>query len=138
MNNITYTDSKGNVGVLSTVAIQELTDNLTLTVHDSGKTIFVGVDAKAITLPPTMKGLKFTFVNTGDAGNNIIKVSPAATDGILGTVGAVTLDGTVNKAAQNTKATSKTGDNITIVGTGNAGTKAWIVISGTGVWAKEA
>lgn len=138
MNNITYTDSKGNVGVLSTVAIQELTDNLVLTVHDSGKTVFVGVDAKSVTLPPTMKGLKFTFVNTGNAGGNIVKVSPAAADGISGTVGSVTLDGTVNKAAQNTKATAKTGDNITIIGTGNTGTKAWIIVSGSGVWAQEA
>lgn len=138
MNNITYTDSKGNVGVLSTVAIQELTDNLLLTVHDSGKTIFVGVDAKSVTLPPTMKGLKFTFVNTGNAGGNIVKVSPSAADGISGTVGSVTLDGTVNKAAQNTKATAKTGDNITIIGTGNTGAKAWIIVSGSGVWAQEA
>lgn len=138
MNNTTYTDSKGNVGVLSTIAIQELTDNLSLTVHDSGKTVFVGVDAKTVTLPPTMKGVKFTFVNTGDAGNNIVKVSPAAVDGISGTVGSVTLDGTINKAAQNTKATANTGDSITIIGTGLTGPKAWIVLTGTGVWAKEA
>ncbi|WP_347217802.1 hypothetical protein [Chryseobacterium sp.] len=138
MNNTTYTDDKGNVGVLNTIAIQELADSLTLTVHDSGKTVFVGVDAKTVTLPPTMKGLKFTFVNTGDDGNNIVKVSPDAVDGISGTVGSVTLDGAINKAAQNTKATAKTGDNITIIGTGVKGPKAWIVISGTGVWAKEA
>ncbi|MGH1520538.1 hypothetical protein [Chryseobacterium sp. JK1] len=138
MNNITYTDSKGNVGVLNTIAVQEITDNLTLTVHDSGKNVLVGIDGKSITLPPTMKGLKFTFINIGDAGNNIVKVSPAATDGISGTVGAVTLDGTINKSAQNTKGTSKTGDNITIIGTGVKGPKAWIVVTGTGVWAKEA
>lgn len=135
--NTTYTDSKGNVGVLNTVAIQEVTDNLSLTVHDSGKTIFVGVDAKTVTLPPTKKGLRFSFVNIGDAGNNIVKVSPASVDGISGTVGSVSFDGTVNKAAQNTKATAKTGDSITIVGTGVTGPKAWIITSGIGVWAKE-
>ncbi|MGU3377628.1 hypothetical protein [Chryseobacterium sp. M5A1_1a] len=136
--NVTYTDNKGNVGVIDTSAVQTVTDNITLTVHESGKIILLGTDGKTITLPPTVAGLRYTIINSGAAGNNIVKISPAATDGISGTVGAVTIDGTVNKAVQNTKSTAKTGDNITLIGTGEPGVKAWIILSGVGVWAKEA
>lgn len=136
------TDKNGNVGEMHQKAVQVLTDNVTLTANDSGKVILIGTDAKSIILPPTKQGLTFTVVNSGAAGNNIVKVSPVATDGIAGTVtlasSVVVLDGTVNKAVQNTKATSQTGDTITIVGTGLTGTKAWIVTSATGIWAREA
>lgn len=136
--NVTYTDNKGNVGVIDTSAVQTVTDNTTLTVHESGKIMLLGTDGKTITLPPTLAGLRYTFVNSGASGNNIVKISPAATDGITGTVGSVTVDGTINKAVQNTKSTAKTGDNITLIGTGEPGVKAWIILSGVGVWAKEA
>ncbi|MFP7656086.1 hypothetical protein [Chryseobacterium proteolyticum] len=122
--------------------MQTVVSDITLNANDSGKIILIGTDAKTVTLPPTKVGLTFTFVNIGAAGNNIIKVSPAAVDGISGTItlasSVVVLDGTVNKAAQNTKATSQTGDSLTIIGTGLTGTKAWIVTSASGIWARQA
>ncbi|AZA73570.1 hypothetical protein [Chryseobacterium indoltheticum] len=136
------TDKYGNVGEMDQKPVQVLADNITLTANDSGKVILIGTDAKTIVLPPTKQGLIFTVVNSGATGNNIVKVSPIATDGIFGSVtlasSVVVLDGTVNKAVQNTKATAQTGDTITLVGTGITGTKAWIVTSSTGIWAREA
>lgn len=118
-----------------------VTDNLTLTTQDTGKTFLVGTDAKVITLPSTLAGVKYTFINSGAAGNNIITISPQAADGISGTItlaSTVVVDaGVVNKDLINTKATSKTGDAVTLIGTGVAGTGAWIIASSTGIWAAE-
>jgi hypothetical protein len=140
MEKITYPN--GEVGNLERGAVQTVTTDITLSANDSGKTILVGTDAKTITLPATQAGLVFTFVNIGSGGNNIIKVSPAAVDGISGTVTlastVVVLDGAVNKAAQNTKATALPGDSLTIIGTGLTGAKAWIIKSATGIWARQA
>ena len=139
---VTETDKNGNFGTIAKVPVQVITDDITLTGNDSGKTFLIATDAKTVTLPATSAGLKFTFVNSGAAGNNIVKVSPAAADGIVGTVTlastVVAFDGTVNKAAQNTKATALTGDSITLLGTGLTGTKAWIIVSSTGIWARQA
>lgn len=136
------TQSNGEAAQLSKEVTQVISNDINLTANDSGKILLVGTDAKTIALPSTQAGLIYTFVNIGAAGNNIIKVSPAATDGISGTVTlastVVVLDGVVNKAAQNTKATTQTGDSLTIVGTGLPGTKAWVVTSATGIWARQA
>lgn len=136
------TQSNGEAAQLSKEVTQVVANDVSLTANDSGKIFLVGTDAKTITLPATQAGLIYTFVNIGAAGNNIIKVSPAATDGISGTVtlasSVVVLDGTVNKAALNTKATTQTGDSLTIIGTGLPGVKAWVVLSATGIWAKQA
>lgn len=134
--------SNGEIGDNSKKYIRTVTDNVTLTVHETGKVIAVGTDAKTITLPASQAGLRFTFVNIGDNGNNLIKVAPIATEGITGTVtlasSVVVMDGTVNKSIINTKATTKTGDSLTIIGTGLPGAKAWIIVSSTGIWAREA
>lgn len=136
------TDKDGNVGNAGMLPIIEIKANKVLTEQDSGKTFLVGTDALTVTLPSTKSGLKFTFINSGAAGNNIVKLSPVAADGISGTVTlastVVAFDGTVNKAAQNTKATALTGDSITLLGTGLTGTKAWIIVSSTGIWARQA
>jgi hypothetical protein len=136
------TDKYGNVGEMYQDAVQDLTEDITLTANDSGKVILVGTDGRNIILPPTKEGLTFTVVNSGTAGNNIVKLSPIATDGISGTVtlasSVLVMDGTINKAVQNTKATSNTGDVLTVVGTGQTGTKAWIITSSTGIWARQA
>ena len=119
-----------------------VSDDLTLTAADTGKTFLVGTDAKTITLPSTAAGLKYTFINIGAATTVEIIVSPASADGIAGTVTlaatVVVLDGTVDKDAVNTKGTTALGDSITIEGTGNAGTGAWIVTASTGIWAQGA
>lgn len=119
-----------------------VTDNKTLTADDSGGVFGQGTDAKAFTLPSTAAGLKYTFVNTGAAGHNILTVSPQAADGISGTItlaASVVVDaGVIDKDLINTKATAKAGDAVTLIGTGVAGVTAWIIISSTGIWAAEA
>lgn len=122
--------------------VETITASQSLTAGDSGKTFLVGTDALTITLPATVEGVEYTFINSGADGNNIITISPAAADGIAGTItlaaSVVQLDGTVNKDAINTKATALKGDSIKIVGTGVTGTGAWLVVSSTGIWAQEA
>ena len=81
--------------------VQSITASKTLTAGDSGKVFTVATDALVITLPACEAGLKFTFVNTGADGNNIITLSPAATDGVWGTItlsgSVVDLGGVANK-----------------------------------------
>lgn len=131
--------SDGN-GIVDNVTV--LTANYTLRVEDSGKTFMVATDALVITLPSTIKGLEYTFMNSGADANNIITVSPAAADGVSGTVTlaatVVSLSGVIDKDLINTKASSISGDTSTIVGTGTVGTEAWLLKSSTGIWASEA
>ena len=118
------------------------TDNVTLDATKSGFVYGIGTDAKTFTLPATAAGLKYTFVNTGAAGNNIITIAPQAADGISGTIklaASVVVDaGVVSKKLINTKATSQAGDSVTLIGTGVTGTTAWIILSSSGIWAPEA
>lgn len=129
--------SKGEVDNVEIIAA-----NRTLRIEDSGKTFMVATDALVITLPATVAGVEYTFMNSGADGNNIITVSPAAADGISGTVTlaatVVSLSGVVDKDLINTKATTISGDTSTIVGTGIAGTEAWLLKGSTGIWASEA
>lgn len=139
MGNYNQADSAGAVAEVSLGIVETITANRTLTAADSGKTFLVGTDALTITLPATVKGLNFRFINSGAAGNNIITVAPVAADGIAGTITLaatiVTRVGTVNTAVVNTKATSTKGDSITIVGTGVTGTGAYYIVGSTGIWA---
>lgn len=118
-----------------------LTDDYTLTAEDSGKIFLIGTDAKVITLPATVAGLDFTFINIGAAGNNIITLSPQAKEGISGTItlaASVVVDaGVVNKDLINTKATAKCGDCVRLIGTGVEGTSSYVIVSSTGIWAAE-
>lgn len=122
--------------------VEVISADTTLTVEDSGKTFLVATDALTVTLPSTAIGLEYTFVNSGADANNIITVSPAAADGISGTItlaaSVVELSGVVDKDLINTKATSISGDSCKILGTGVAGATAWLVNSSTGIWASEA
>lgn len=131
------TDGSGVVDDVEVIAA-----NKTLTVEDSGKTFMVATDALVITLPSAIVGLEYTFINSGDDGNNIITISPASADGISGTVTlaatVVELSGVIDKDLINTKASSISGDTSTIVSTGIAGTEAWLLKSSTGIWASEA
>ena len=118
--------------------IQTITEDTTLYVADSGKVICVATDALTITLPACEAGLKFTFVNTGADANNIITLSPQATDGIWGTINIAASDtdlgGVANKDLINTKASAIKGDSVTIVSDGTD----WYVTASTGIWAAEA
>ena len=123
------------------VDVETITASKSLTVSDSGKTFLVGTDALTITLPSTILGVRYKFINSAADGGAIITISPAAADGINGTMtlaaSVVELSGTVNKDLINTKATATTVNSVTLIGTGIAGTKAWMVENSTGIWASE-
>ena len=119
------------------VTVETKTDNYTVLATDSGKTFLMGTDAKTFTLPATVAGLTFTFINSGADGNNIVTISPAAADAIHGTTGnagAVVLGGVDDKDLINTKSTATTGDMVTLIGDGVAG---WYVTTSSGIWASE-
>lgn len=139
MQNYKVADNAGNVSDTENGPITTLTLGKTLDAGDSGKTILIGTDALAFTLPPTIKGFEVTFINTGAAGNNIISVTPSANDGVSGTITlaatVVVRPGTLANPLVNAKATSKTGDMIKLVGTGVPGPSAYIIVASTGIWA---
>jgi hypothetical protein len=102
-----------------------VTDDYTVLPEESGSIFAIATDAKAFTLPATQKGLKYTFINTGAAGNNIVTISPNASDKIQGNLpksagsnaDATTADGLVaictgtdDGDLVNTKATANPGD----------------------------
>lgn len=131
-----------------------ITASTTLSSGQSGTTFLVGTDALVITLPAVgtlglgasadaaPAGTWYEFVNIGADGNNIITISPAAADGIAGTItlasSVVELSGVVNKDLINTKGTATTGNSVKIISTGTTGASAWAVTSSTGIWASEA
>jgi hypothetical protein len=130
--------------------VETITASKTLSYIDSGKVFLVGTDALTITLPATKTGVKYTFVNSGAAGNNIITISPNSSDAIKGNLNssvgananATTADGLVaisggadDKDWVNTKATANVGDRVTIVGDGTDG---WWIVDGCGIWVSEA
>jgi len=121
------------------------TASTTLSEADSFQEVNVGTDALVLTLPKITTsnlGLTFTFRNIGADGNNIITLSPNATDGINGGFPFVTgstasmnrASGTVNKDWINTKATTKRGDFVTIKA---VALTAWYIQGGQGVWVSE-
>jgi hypothetical protein len=110
---------------------------------DNGALIQTATDNAVITLPnaaSTNKGMRVTVQNTGADGAAKVSISPHSSDGIKGGVhGAATGDlvsfsGTDDKDAINTKATTKSGDYLTLVSDGSAD---WWVVGGKGVWASE-
>lgn len=123
-----------------------VTEAKTLVAADAGIVQNVIADAVVVTLPATADGLCFTVRNGGDnptgtpAGavadqSALVSVAPVAADGITG----LGFTAAVNKAALNTKATSKVGDELTVFGNGTTGATAWTVGPGTkGVWARAA
>lgn len=118
------------------------TASVTLAAVDSGVVQKVSEDALVFSLPSTAAGLTYVFENAGDisnlpagaGGNETVgfAISPAAADGISGGGLATPV---INKDLLYAKATSVVGERITLVGTGVAGTAAWIIqeICPTGV-----
>ena len=107
-----------------------------------GKDYNVATDALVITLPAITAenlGMEFVFRNTGADGNNLITLSPAATDGINGTIANAAADsvasGVVNKDLVNTKATSNLGDFVKLRA---VSLTKWFIEGGVGIWASEA
>lgn len=119
-----------------------VTTNKTLAAADAGIVQNVTVDGVVITLPSTAAGLMFTIRNGGDNpsgtpagavadGSCLVQVSPAAADQLIGN-GYTPAD---NKDAINTKATSKVGDEITVMG---GDVNGWVITNVKGTWAREA
>lgn len=104
--------------------------NYTMDAEDTGKVIYIDTDAFAITLPATVVGYKYTFVNAGAFGAVAINISPDANDKIMGP----DIAGTDNKDLINTKATARRGDYVTMIADGANG---WMVTDIKGTWAEE-
>jgi hypothetical protein len=119
--------------------------NKTLAAVDCGVVQRIGADALVMSLPSTAVGLYFIFEvagvkaagANGPAGTGTNKsagfaISPAAADGITGGGLATPV---INKDLLLAKTTSIVGMRIGVMGTGVAGTGAWIVteIPPTGV-----
>lgn len=123
----------------------DVTGNKTLAAADSGIVQNVVTDGITITLPATAAGASFIIRNGGDNpagtpagavadGSTIVTVAPNASDGITGNG----FTAAVNKAAINTKATSRVGDEIFLRGTGTTGVTAWVVEGVKGTWVRQA
>lgn len=123
----------------------DVTANKTLTADDCGVVQVVKGDF-IVTLPATAAGLTFIIENGGtpitngpvgaSQGNEsaVVTVNPQAADGISGLGSAAV----INKDVVNTKATSKVGDRLVVVGSGVAGTAAYCVQGVSGTWDREA
>lgn len=113
-----------------------VTSNKTLAAVDCGVVQEVTADAVVFTLPSTAAGLTFTFKNgsryDGEYG---FAISPAAADGITGGGLATPV---INKDILSSKSTNRAQDEITLVGTGSAGTGAWIIQNSVGTYTREA
>ena len=112
-------------------AAEIVTANKTLDAADSGKLLYIAADALVMTLPATVVGLCYTFINAGEDGANIITIAPNASDQIIG----IDLTAADDKDVINIKATAKKGDYIKLMGNGTTG---WLVLEAGGSWAREA
>lgn len=136
-------DTTVSQGLGNGLAYENIDTNKTLTLADSGVVQNVIADGITITLPATAAGSTFYIRNggvpaasavgagTGSDASVLVTVAPAAADKIQG----LAFTAADNKAALNTKATSKVGDYIHIVGDGVDG---YNVLSARGIWTRAA
>jgi len=110
------------------------TANVTLVEADCGSIRMTATDAFTYTLPTTIVGCEYTFINTGADDAVLITVTPndSVADGIYGTIAAVIMTGTDDGDLTNTKSGANKGDWAKIIGDGVDG---WYIIGGDGVWA---
>lgn len=125
----------------------DVTENKTLVAADAGIVQNVLTDAITVTLPTSAAatvGATFIVRNGGDNdsgtptgsgynGSVLVTVAPVAADGITGNG----FTAATNKAALNTKATSKVGDEIVLVGSGVTSAAAWFIQRTVGTWARQ-
>lgn len=120
----------------------DVTENKTLALADCGIVQNVITDAITVTLPATSAGAAFTVRNggvpksgapagTGDDFSCLVTIAPNASDKIQGNA----FSAADNKAALNTKATARVGDEMQLVGDGVDG---YNVIRVKGIWARAA
>lgn len=103
---------------------------------DAGAVQNVISDAKTVTLPAAAAGLLFTVRNggvpaggtsgSGANGTVLVTIAPNGTDTIGGNGRT-----TANTSLLNTKATSKVGDEVTLLGVSGA----WTITNQIGTWA---
>ena len=142
MSTRTVTHTSNDLAVVQKVKQVTVTTSQTLTDADAGKQYNCATDALTHTLPAITAanlGMAFTFRNTAADGAAILRVSPASTDGINGTVANAANDsvasGVVNKDIVNTKTTANNGDYITLRA---VSLTKWYITDGVGIWASEA
>jgi len=118
-----YQDPYGDT-VCETVA-----DNLTTDIEDTGKTLFVTVDAKTITLLTYAAATahRIKVVNMGAFGTVAVSIDPAAGDKIAGPNDT----GADGGLLVNTKATARRGDYVVLTSGGDDG---YIVEEIRGIW----
>jgi len=115
-----------------------VTENKTLAITDQGLVQNVVTDGVTVTLPATVVGYAFTIRNGGDNptgtpsgavsdGSALVTVLPNASDLIAGNGYTASDADSIN----NTKATSKVGDEISLVGNGTTG---WNITGSKGTW----
>ncbi len=120
----------------------DVTENKTLALADNGIVQNVLTDAITVTLPATTAGAAFTVRNGGakisgapvgalSDQSNLVTIAPNASDQIAGNA----FTAADNKAALNTKATARVGDEVTLIGDG---TNGWNLLNVKGVWARAA
>lgn len=112
---------------------ETLSGTKTFDIEDNGKLFSVDAagDGDALTLPAVADGLMgIAILAVGAFGTTLVKISPAAADGIAGP----NLATTDNKALQLTKATQRRGDYV-VLANGDADGYAAVRLRGT--WAKE-
>jgi len=103
----------------------------TLDAQDVGKVFIVTADAKTITLPATVAGLRYIICCTVADDGALMSISPNANDKIMG----ADVAGTDNKDQQLTKATQNRWDYMELVGDGADG---WFIVDKRGTWVEEA
>lgn len=129
LRNLVVTNKSDTTHALAGVASETISANDTMAEGDSGTVKLIDTDGVVITLPSTVAGMTFTFVNAGADGTVGFALSPAAADKIMGN-GYTSAD---NKDVTNTKATAKKGDYITLVGTADG----WFIQAVRGIFAYE-
>jgi len=135
-----YTGSDGRITV-------DVTENKSLVAADGGIVQNVITDAITLTLPASAAatvGATFVVRNggvpasssvgmgTGNDFTNLVTIAPGASDGISG----LAFTAATNKAALNTKATARVGDELTLVGSGVTSAAAWFIQRAKGTWAR--
>jgi hypothetical protein len=130
-----YTLNDGRLAV-------DVSENKTLAIGDQGVVQNVVTDAITVTLPATVVSYEFTVRNGGDNptgtpagavadGSALVTVLPNAVDLIAG----MQLTASDADSLNNTKATSKVGDEVTLIGNGTTG---WNITRMRGTWAQIA
>jgi hypothetical protein len=121
-------------GLLPHAPLRTVTGAVTLTINDDGKTVLIdSTTSRIITLPAASLKPGFAVrvvVKTAATGGAGHSVAPIATNQIRES----SITPADNKSLINTLATGKSGDSLYLISDGSV----WIVVTKTGVWARQA